>query len=115
VDRHLEAGLAQHCGAVAGPGSEDQWSGRHGRSLADRYPDPMPAPLPDPAGTTVVTMELQRGVVGDVATLPDLVDVVAARGTLDRCGELVAAARAAQVPVVHACVEWSADRRGTPL
>jgi nicotinamidase-related amidase len=75
----------------------------------------MPAPLPPSEGTTVVTMELQRGVVGDAATLPDLVDAARAAGVLEACGALVAAARAAGVPVVHAQVEWAADRRGTPL
>lgn len=75
----------------------------------------MPAALPPPAGTAVVTMELQRGVVGDVATLPDLVGAVRAAGTLEACGRLVAAARERDLPVVHAQVEWHADRRGTPL
>lgn len=74
----------------------------------------MPATTPI-EHTAVVTMELQRGVVGDRATLPDLVDVVRERGTLRACGRLVEAARSAEVPVVHACVEWAADRRGTPL
>jgi nicotinamidase-related amidase len=75
----------------------------------------MPAPLPPPEGTTVVTMELQRGVVGDAATLPDLVDAARAAGVLEACGTLLVAARAAGVAVVHAQVEWAADRRGTPL
>ena len=60
-------------------------------------------------------MELQRGVVGDVATLPDLVDAANDAGVLDACGRLVTGARKAGVPVVHALVEWAADRRGTPL
>lgn len=60
-------------------------------------------------------MELQRGVVGDVATMPALVEAATGRGTLERCGALVRAARADGVPVVHAVVEWRADRRGTPL
>lgn len=60
-------------------------------------------------------MELQRGVVGDLATMPALAEAAAARGTLDACGRLVEAARAHAVPVVHAVVEWRADRRGTTL
>lgn len=60
-------------------------------------------------------MELQRGVVGDLATMPALVDAAEQRGTLDACGRLVRAARAAAVPVAHARVHWAADRRGTPL
>jgi nicotinamidase-related amidase len=73
------------------------------------------AELPDPATTAVVTMELQRGVVGDLASLPDLRDAATARGTLSACGRLVGGARSAGVAVVHAVVTWRADRRGTPL
>lgn len=71
-----------------------------------------PLDLGSPA---VVTMELERGVVGDLATLPDLRDVAEARGTLAACGRLVAGARAAGVPVVHAVAQWRPDRRGTSL
>jgi len=60
-------------------------------------------------------MELQRGVVGDLATMQALADAAAERDTLQRCGQLVHSARAANVPVVHAVVQWRADRRGTPL
>ncbi len=63
----------------------------------------------------VVTMELQRGVVGDLATMPQLAEVARAAGVLDTCGRRVARARDAGAPVVHATVEWAADRRGTPL
>lgn len=75
----------------------------------------MPAPEVLATSTAVVTMELQRGVVGDLASLPDLRRAAVERGTLAACGRLVAAARAAGVPVVHASVSWRADRRGTPL
>ena len=75
----------------------------------------MPAPLPPPDGCAVVTMELQRGVVGDLASMPALVDAAEQRSTLAGCGRLVAGARTAGVPVVHARVHWAADRRGTPL
>lgn len=75
----------------------------------------MPAPLPPPDGCAVVTMELQRGVVGDLASMPALVTAAAERGILDACGRLVERARGCGVPVVHAQVEWSADRRGTPI
>lgn len=60
-------------------------------------------------------MELERGVVGDLAGLAALRDAAAERGTLAACGRLVTAARAASVPVVHCIAEWRADRRGTPL
>jgi nicotinamidase-related amidase len=75
----------------------------------------MPAPLPPPDGCAVVTMELQRGVVGDLATMPALVEAATSRGTLAACGRLAAGARRLGVPIVHARVHWAADRRGTPL
>lgn len=74
----------------------------------------MPSELPRADRSAVLTMELQRGVVGDLATMPALADAAAARGTLDAAGRVVAAARAASVPVVHARVHWRPDRRGTP-
>jgi nicotinamidase-related amidase len=67
------------------------------------------------SGTTVVTMELERGVVGDLATLTELRDAAHERGTLAACGRLVAAARERDVPVVHCIAQWRADRRGTVL
>ncbi len=73
------------------------------------------ADLVDPGRCAVVTMELERGVVGDLATLPALRDAAAARGTLQACGRLVTGARSAGVPVVHAIAEWTADRAGTPM
>ena len=71
--------------------------------------------LLDPATTAVVTMEMQRGVVGDLATIADL--AAAARG-VDLIGgvtRLVDGARDAGVQVCHATVSWRADRLGTPL
>ncbi len=65
--------------------------------------------------TAVVTMELERGVVGDLATLTELREAAAERGVPGACGRLVAAARSAGVPVVHCVVEWRHDRRGTTL
>ncbi len=71
----------------------------------------------DPRATrsAVVTMELERGVVGDLATLSELRDAAAERGTLQRCARLVEAARLAGVPVVHCIAQWRSDRVGTPL
>ena len=73
------------------------------------------AELAHPDRCAVVTMELERGVVGDLATIPALAEAASERGTLATCGRLVAAARAAGVPVVHAIATWRADRAGTPL
>lgn len=63
----------------------------------------------------LVTMELQRGVVGDRANLVQLREAATERGVPTACGRLVAAAREHGVPVVHCVAEWRADRRGTPL
>jgi nicotinamidase-related amidase len=71
------------------------------------------AELLAPASTAVLTMELQRGVVGDRASIPDLAAVVAASGTLAAAGRLAAAARSAGVPVVHCTAEFRPDRAGS--
>lgn len=60
-------------------------------------------------------MELERGVVGDLATMAQLAEAARERGTLDACGRLVRAARERGRPVVHCLAEWRADRRGTAL
>lgn len=67
------------------------------------------------SGAAVVTMELERGVVGDLATMAQLAEAARERGTLDACGRLVRAARERGRPVVHCLAEWRADRRGTAL
>lgn len=119
VDRRNDSGVGEQRGAVARGRREHQWQHRsslaHLRGGAHRYDDPVAAALPYPNGCAVVTMELQRGVVGDLAPMPALVDAAAQRGTLGACGAMVRGARAHEVPVVHARVRWAADRRGTPL
>jgi nicotinamidase-related amidase len=67
-----------------------------------------------PANTAVVTMEMQRGVCGDLAVMPHLRDALEARGTVGAAAELLHAARSHGVPVVHCTVEYRADRAGTP-
>jgi nicotinamidase-related amidase len=71
------------------------------------------AELLAPASTAVLTMELQRGVVGDRASIPDLAAEVEARGVLGAAGRLAAAARDAGVPVVHCTAEFRPDRAGS--
>ena len=66
-----------------------------------------------PAHTAVVTMELQRGVIGDLASIRLLADEVAARGTLAAAGRLVEAARQSGARVVHCTVEFRPDRAGS--
>lgn len=67
----------------------------------------------DPRHTAVLTMELQRGVMGDLAMLPDLRDECAATGMLDRVGALLTAARDVGARVVHCTAEFRADRQGS--
>lgn len=69
--------------------------------------------LLDPAHTAVLTMELQRGVMGDLAMIPDLRAEVTATGMLDRIGALLTAARASGARVVHCTAEFRADRAGS--
>ncbi len=69
----------------------------------------MPAPqLSDlivPSHTAVLTMECQRGVVGDLPELPQLADAAKEVGTLPRIGALCAAAREVGARVVHCTAE----------
>jgi nicotinamidase-related amidase len=71
------------------------------------------AELVAPDHTAVLTMELQRGVVGDLASIRALADEVAARGTLDAAGRLLAGGRRAGARVVHCTAEFRADRAGS--
>lgn len=69
------------------------------------------AALVDPGHTAVVTQELQCGVVGDQAALPQLAE--AAAPLLPKVHDLVVAARASGVPVIHCTAERRADGRGS--
>jgi nicotinamidase-related amidase len=71
------------------------------------------ASLVSPDHTAVLTMETQRGVVGDETNIRVLADEVAATGMLERMGRLCAAARAAGASVVHCTAEFRADRAGS--
>lgn len=66
-----------------------------------------------PAHTAVLTMELQRGVVGDRATIGALADAVAAGHVIDHAAQVVGAARAVGARVVHCTAEFRADRAGS--
>lgn len=69
--------------------------------------------LLDPPRTAVLTMELQRGVIGDLAMIPDLADEVRAVGVLQHVAALLVAARRAGARVVHCTAEFRADRAGS--
>ena len=71
--------------------------------------------LVDPAHTAVVTCEMQRGIIGDLAELRELADEVDALGITARCASLLDAARARPVQVVHALIAFRHDLRGTAV
>jgi nicotinamidase-related amidase len=68
--------------------------------------------LVEPSHTAVLTMELQRGIVGDSGTLPALLEEVASSGLLATAGRLCGAARDVGARVVHCTAEIRADGAG---
>jgi nicotinamidase-related amidase len=66
-----------------------------------------------PASTAVLTMEVQRAVVGDQAALPALATEVAESGMISRLGGLCTAARAAGARVVHCTAAFRPDGAGS--
>jgi biuret amidohydrolase len=69
------------------------------------------AALVQPWRTAVVTSEVQNGVVGEDAILPELAEV-ARSGMIPALARLVKSARAAGVEVVHATFERRVDGKG---
>ena len=68
-----------------------------------------------PAETAVITVEMQRGVIGDQVGAHGggaLAEAVARAGTVERTTKLLRAARTAGVRVVHATISLRADRAG---
>jgi nicotinamidase-related amidase len=74
--------------------------------------------LVTPSETVVLTVEMQRGVIGDQMSghgggaLPE---AVAKAGSIPRTTKLLRAARAAGVRVVHATISLRADRAGLSI
>ncbi|MBQ0866191.1 cysteine hydrolase [Streptomyces sp. A73] len=66
----------------------------------------------DPATTALLTVECQRGVVGEESALPELARQVRSTGVLDRIAQLTATAHRAGVQVLHAVAERRPDGRG---
>lgn len=71
-------------------------------------------PLVSPERCAVLVMELQRGVVGDLASMPALAKAVQDAGVITATARLLAAARAAGVRVIHCHAAFRRDRAGTP-
>lgn len=68
-----------------------------------------------PQRSAVVTMEMQRGVIGDISSIPDLAAAVATDDVIPRTAKLLDAARSVGVSVVHCLAGFRGDRAGTPL
>lgn len=68
--------------------------------------------LLDPAGTVLLTIECQQGVVGQDSALPELAKEARSSGALTRVARLVDAAHESGVQVVHAVAERRPDGRG---
>ena len=73
-----------------------------------------PALLVDPPHTAVITMECQRGIIGDLATIPALRAAVEQATMIDAAAAVVDAARSAGALVVHAVAQFRTDRLGSP-
>ena len=70
------------------------------------------ATLIDPEHTALVTQECQQGVIGEKSPLPALAEAVTRVGLVPHVAELVAAARAAGVRIVHCTAERRRDGFG---
>jgi nicotinamidase-related amidase len=68
--------------------------------------------LAAPAHTALVLQEVQNGVVGTPSALPALTEAAAAIDLIGNCARLAAAARAANIPVIHCTAETRDDGRG---
>ena len=68
--------------------------------------------LVDPMHTVVVTQECQKGVIGPDAALPQLAEA-ARTSTIPNGVTLLAAARSAEVPVVHCVAQRRSDGLGS--
>ncbi len=68
-----------------------------------------------PGRCAVLTMEVQRGVVGDLSRFPELREAAERVGVVPTTARLLAAARPAGARVVHCTAEFRADRAGTAV
>ena len=73
------------------------------------------ADLIDPSHTAVITCEMQRGVIGDLAFSGGLAGAANEVGIIESGTRLVRGARAAGVRIVHAVVAIRADRAGVSI
>ena len=69
--------------------------------------------LAAPGRCAVLTQEIQRGVIGDLSSFPQLAAAAEEVGVVANTARLLAAARGRGVPVVHCTAEFRADRAGS--
>ena len=67
----------------------------------------------DPAHTTILSMEMQRGIVGDLARFQGPAEAVRESGILERCASLYATGRRSGLRVVHCNAAFRPDRAGS--
>jgi nicotinamidase-related amidase len=68
-----------------------------------------------PATCAVLTMEVQRGVVGDLSAFPQLADAAQSVGLPANASRLLSAARSLGIAVVHCTAEFRPDRVGSVI
>ena len=73
------------------------------------------AAMAAPGRTAVLTMEIQRGVVGDLTAFPQLAEAADRVGLVANTARLLQAARRLGVPVIHCTAEFRADRAGSVI
>jgi nicotinamidase-related amidase len=71
--------------------------------------------LAAPARSAVLTMEIQRGVIGDLSAFPQLAEVARQVGVVPNTARLLGAARSHAIPVIHCTAEFRADRAGSTV
>src|ERR1700683_801208 len=78
----------------------------------------MPVELNDlaaPGDCAILTMEIQRGVVGDLSSFPQLAEAAARAGVGPHTARRPAAARPLGGRVIHCTAEFRADRAGSTV
>ena len=73
------------------------------------------AGLVAPSKTAVLTMEIQRGVVGDLTAFPQLAEAADRVGVVRNTARVLVAARSVGAHVIHCTAEFRSDRAGSTV
>jgi nicotinamidase-related amidase len=71
--------------------------------------------LAAPGRCAVLTMEIQRGVVGDLSSFPQLAEAASEVGVVPNTARILVVARSLGIPVIHCTAEFRADRAGSTV